>query len=81
MIIGLTEEQKNQIAEEIIMQTYAYIENTSISRELDSEKYHVLLDFCYCLAQVFDGKDSEDRKEEQRKFIRKHSMKVLQGGK
>lgn len=77
MITGLTEEQGKQIAEEIIMQAYVYVEEMKL--KIDSKKYKMLFQFCFDLAQLFDGKDCRERIEEQREFIRKHSIKVLQG--
>lgn len=79
MITGLTQEQRMQVAEEIIMQAYAYAEASNL--EIDSEEYKMFFQFCFDLAQLFDGKDCRERLDEQQTFIRRNSLKVLQGGK
>ena len=75
----LTTEQQNQVAEEIIMQAYAYAEAAEL--KIDSKEYKMFFQFCFDLAQLFDGKDARERLDEQRQIIRKNSLKVLQGGK
>ena len=64
---NLTQNQKHQISNEIFMQAHAYAEHESL--EIDSNEYCVLFDFCYCLAQVIDGKSYQDRLAEQKEIF------------